>query len=97
MIGVHGNGLTHLLWMDAQNPRSTVIELFYPGGFSADYEFTARSIGIRHYGVWDDQVFTDPDTPQIAYPEVSQSSSRCFAFIDAGCVSGVPGKRHPDQ
>jgi hypothetical protein len=54
MMGVHGNGLTHLLWMNTQNPRSTVIEFFYPGGFAEDYEFTSRALGIKHYGVWDE-------------------------------------------
>jgi hypothetical protein len=74
MLGVHGNGLTHLLWMNSLNPRATVIEFFYPGGFAEDYEFTARALGIRHYGVWKDQVFTAPDTPQVAYPEGFQGN-----------------------
>ncbi|WWC66282.1 uncharacterized protein I206_100183 [Kwoniella pini CBS 10737] len=74
MMGVHGNGLTHLLWMNNQNPRSTVIEFFYPGGFAEDYEFTSRALGIRHYGIWDDQAFTAPDTPQVAYPEGFQGN-----------------------
>ncbi|WWD17859.1 hypothetical protein CI109_102303 [Kwoniella shandongensis] len=74
MMGVHGNGLTHLLWMNAQNPRSTVIEFFYPGGFAEDYEFTSRALGIKHYGVWDKEVFTAPDTPQVAYPEGFQGN-----------------------
>ncbi len=39
MMGVHGNGLTHLLWMKP-TPRATVIEFFYPQGFAHDYEFT---------------------------------------------------------
>ncbi|OCF73830.1 hypothetical protein I204_05675 [Kwoniella mangroviensis CBS 8886] len=74
MMGVHGNGLTHLLWMNNQNPRSTVIEFFFPGGFAEDYEFTCRALGIRHYGMWDDQAFTAPDTPQVAYPEGFQGN-----------------------
>ncbi|WWC86270.1 uncharacterized protein L201_001143 [Kwoniella dendrophila CBS 6074] len=74
MMGVHGNGLTHLLWMNNQNPRSTVIEFFYPGGFAEDYEFTCRALGMRHYGIWDDQAFTAPDTPQVAYPEGFQGN-----------------------
>lgn len=74
MMGVHGNGLTHLLWMNAQNPRSTVIEFFYPGGFAEDYEFTSRALGIRHYGVWDKETFTAPNTPQVAYPEGFQGN-----------------------
>lgn len=54
LMGVHGNGLTHLLWMKP-TPRSTVIEFFYPGGFAYDYEFTARGLGIQHYAMWDKQ------------------------------------------
>lgn len=74
MMGIHGNGLTHLLWMNAQNHHSTVIEFFFPGGFAEDYEFTARALGIKHYGVWDDTTFTYPDLPQIEYPEGFQGN-----------------------
>lgn len=51
MMGVHGNGLTSLLWMKP-SPRATVMEFFYPGGFSHDYEWTTRALGMRHYGFW---------------------------------------------
>ena len=51
LMGVHGNGLTSLVWMKP-TPRSTVIEFFYPEGFAFDYEFTARALGMTHYGVW---------------------------------------------
>lgn len=44
MIGVHGNGLTHLLWMPL-TPLTTVMEIFYPTGFAKDYEWTARVLG----------------------------------------------------
>ena len=54
MMGVHGNGLTSLVWMNP-NPRSTVMEFFYPDGFAYDYEYTTRALGMRHYGFWDDQ------------------------------------------
>ena len=52
MMGVHGNGLTNLLWMRPTR-RTTVIEFFYPGGVAFDYEFTTRALGMKHYGVWD--------------------------------------------
>ncbi|KAF7346010.1 hypothetical protein MSAN_01826900 [Mycena sanguinolenta] len=68
LMGVHGNGLTSLLWMKP-NPRSTVMEFFYPGGFAHDYEYTTRSLGMTHYGFWDDAAFTSPDIPLPAYPE----------------------------
>ena len=52
MIGVHGNGLSAQLWMQPTH-RSTVIEIFVPDGFTYDYEYTARSLGLKHFGVWD--------------------------------------------
>jgi hypothetical protein len=52
-MGVHGNGLTALLWMKV-TPRSTVLEFFYPGGFAHDYEYTTRALGMVHYGFWGD-------------------------------------------
>ena len=54
MMGVHGNGLTSLLWMKP-TPRSTVIEFFYPQGFAHDYEYTARALGMVHYGFWNSE------------------------------------------
>ena len=52
MMGVHGNGLTSLVWMNP-TPRSTVIEFFFPQGFAHDYEYTTRALGMMHFGVWD--------------------------------------------
>ena len=54
MMGVHGNGLTALVWMKV-TPRSTVLEFFYPGGFARDYEYTTRALGMVHYGFWGDR------------------------------------------
>jgi capsular polysaccharide biosynthesis protein len=53
LLGVHGNGLTHLLMMPP-SARATVVEIFFPDGFAHDYEWTARALGFRHYGVWND-------------------------------------------
>jgi hypothetical protein len=38
LLGVHGNGLTHLLWMPP-TPTSAVIEMFFVGGFARDCEW----------------------------------------------------------
>ena len=54
MMGVHGNGLTSLVWMK-RTPQATVIEFFYPQGFARDYEYTSRALGMVHYGVWNDK------------------------------------------
>jgi len=53
MLGVHGNGLTHLVLMNP-NRYSSVVEIFYPGGFAHDYEWTTRALGMRHFSVWND-------------------------------------------
>ncbi|KAG8997402.1 hypothetical protein FRB94_007679 [Tulasnella sp. JGI-2019a] len=68
MLGVHGNGLTHLVWMPV-TPLSTVIEIFVPGGFATDYEWTARTLGMRHFAVWNDTWHTYPNAPNVDYPE----------------------------
>lgn len=62
MMGVHGNGLTSLIWMKP-NPRSTVIEFFFPGGFAHDYEYTTRAMGMVHYGFWNSQFVLLPLLP----------------------------------
>ncbi|KZT19009.1 hypothetical protein NEOLEDRAFT_1142654 [Neolentinus lepideus HHB14362 ss-1] len=67
MMGVHGNGLTSLVWMQPTR-RSTVMEFFFPGGFAHDYEWTTRALGMVHFGFWGDRSFTRPDVPQVAYP-----------------------------
>ncbi|KAJ7644359.1 hypothetical protein FB45DRAFT_294074 [Roridomyces roridus] len=73
LLGVHGNGLSNLLWMKP-NGRSTVIEFFYPGGFAHDYEYTTRALGMTHYGFWASKSFTSPDLPLPAYPEGFQGN-----------------------
>ncbi|KAF9071795.1 hypothetical protein BDP27DRAFT_1446016 [Rhodocollybia butyracea] len=67
MLGVHGNGLTHQLWMPS-SPWSTVIEIFAPGGYFFDYRFLSRSVGHRHYAVWNDTFVTEREAPK-AYTE----------------------------
>ncbi|KAJ6537768.1 hypothetical protein B0H19DRAFT_1316521, partial [Mycena capillaripes] len=44
LIGVHGSGLTHQLWM---RPGTTVIEIVIPDGYSFDYEILSRNMGLR--------------------------------------------------
>lgn len=54
---MHGNGLTHLMLM-APTPVSTVIEMFYPGGFAHDYEWTTLALNMKHFAVWNDTYAT---------------------------------------
>ncbi|WVO17415.1 hypothetical protein L204_105107 [Cryptococcus depauperatus] len=74
MLGVHGNGLTHLIWMPA-TPRSAVIELFYKGGFARDYQWTAHALGIRHFAIQHDVIHTSPSIPLVSYPEGFQGTA----------------------
>ncbi|KAF9525435.1 hypothetical protein CPB83DRAFT_727479, partial [Crepidotus variabilis] len=60
MVGVHGNGLTHQIWMPPSN-QSTVIEIFYPKTYLHDYEMLARNMGHKHYAVWNDTTLTYPE------------------------------------
>ncbi|KIK62619.1 hypothetical protein GYMLUDRAFT_164784 [Collybiopsis luxurians FD-317 M1] len=59
MVGVHGNGLTHQLWMPPSS-RATVIEIMFPEGYVFDYEMLARNMGHKHYAVWNDTFVTYP-------------------------------------
>ena len=40
--------------MMSPTPISTVIEMFFPGGFAHDYEWTARALGHKHFAVRND-------------------------------------------
>ncbi|KAG9043141.1 hypothetical protein FS837_009959 [Tulasnella sp. UAMH 9824] len=73
MIGVHGNGLTHLLWMPL-TPLTTVMEIFYPTGFAKDYEWTARVLGFTHYAIHNDTAYTHPTEPKVHYPNGFQGT-----------------------
>ncbi|KAJ7129079.1 hypothetical protein C8R46DRAFT_1363306 [Mycena filopes] len=57
LVGVHGNGLTHQLWMPP-SPLSATIEILVPNGYTFDYEILARNMGHRHYAVWNDTFLT---------------------------------------
>ncbi|KZO90810.1 hypothetical protein CALVIDRAFT_489949 [Calocera viscosa TUFC12733] len=62
LIGPHGNGLTALLWMKP-TPKSAVMEFFFPTGWAYDYEWTARHLGIKHYGWHNDTFDQYPNVP----------------------------------
>jgi hypothetical protein len=55
-------------------PISTVIELFYPGGYAHDYEWTTRALGMKHFAVWNDTSTTHPERTLPNYPEGFQGT-----------------------
>ncbi|KAK0219115.1 hypothetical protein IW262DRAFT_1080213 [Armillaria fumosa] len=73
MLGVHGNGLTHLLFMPPTKV-SMVIEIFYPGGFAHDYQWTTRALGMSHVAVWNDTYYTHANKPGVDYPSGFQGN-----------------------
>ncbi|KAJ6568481.1 hypothetical protein B0H19DRAFT_1133372 [Mycena capillaripes] len=71
LLGVHGNGLTHLVMMQPTR-ISTVIEMFYPKGFAHDYQWTTRALGMKHFAVWNDTYRTEglgEGKPGVHYPD----------------------------
>ena len=54
MLGVHGNGLTNILWM---RPGSLVLEFFPDGARHYDYQFYAELAGLTYFGFERDNVF----------------------------------------
>ena len=84
MMGVHGNGLTSLVWMKP-TPKSTVMEFFYPGGFAHDYEYTTRALGMVHYGFWGNtcviSFHTSPYGRLTAYIALSQGQTFLLLHI----------------
>lgn len=74
LLGVHGNGLTHLVLM-RPTKVSAVIEMFFPGGFAHDYEWTTRALGMKHFAVRNDTHQSYPNEPQVDYPDGFQGNS----------------------
>ncbi|KAG6879083.1 hypothetical protein C0992_005291 [Termitomyces sp. T32_za158] len=75
IVGVHGNGLTHQLFMPP-SPRSTVVEIFAPKSYVHDYAILARNLGHKHYAVWNDtlQTFPDGEWYNLPYPSTRRPS-----------------------
>lgn len=69
MIGIHGNGLTHQLWMST---KSTLIELFPTKSFLRDYQAVATVLGHNYWAVQNDTVFTDEDMHRYAQDETGE-------------------------
>lgn len=63
LIGVHGNGLTHSLFL---KPGSMVIELFPSGCHLLDYRMFADLKGLRYYGMSPDGIYSKQQAYRVA-------------------------------
>ena len=54
MLGVHGNGLTNLLWLP---PHAMVIELFPEGVHHYDYQVLSEVMHLDYFGLEADRIF----------------------------------------
>lgn len=50
---------------------STVVEIFNSPGYTFDYGWPARTLGFKHYAVWNDTAMVYPDTAIPNTPEDS--------------------------
>jgi hypothetical protein len=83
MLGVHGNGLTHLLWMPA-TPRSAVIEMFIRGGFARDCK--------SHW--LPTKIWPRPLTPMTMMPILPQTNGQRKTWASVTSPSGTTSTRH---
>jgi len=56
LMGMHGNGLSHLMWM---KPNRTVVELFWQVTFHYDYATACELMGHTYLGIFNGEVL-DP-------------------------------------
>jgi hypothetical protein len=55
--------------------RSSVIEIFYPEGFTHNYERTTRVLGMKHFDVWNDTSVRQLEHPCVAYRNGFQNTN----------------------
>lgn len=56
MVGMHGNGLTHTLWM---KPGSYVVEFFWKYNFQYDYATAAQLLKHQYLGIFNGRVLNE--------------------------------------
>lgn len=72
IVGVHGNGLTHSLWM---SPHRYVIEFFYRFNYQFDYSTTAQLLQHKYLGIIDG-VVVDSEKVSRRDPSLRQHPTR---------------------
>ncbi|KAL7414185.1 hypothetical protein BDY24DRAFT_386122 [Mrakia frigida] len=78
MIGVHGSGLTHEVWM---RNGSSLIEIFDAESFIRDYQMVAAPLGFNYFPIHNDTIYdwkTEAKSLLLG-PDFSGSSIRVYA------------------
>lgn len=96
MIGVHGNGLSHQLWMKS---GGGVLEFMFEGGFTRDYGILAEFMAHEYYAIHNDKVFPVEEWRKPSGYAVDQgpnfhsSKIRVEAAFIAGLVKDMAKRR----
>ncbi|KAJ3340650.1 hypothetical protein HDU93_006507 [Gonapodya sp. JEL0774] len=88
MLGVHGNGLTHQLWMPPTR-KSLVLEIFWPENFAYDFYSTAQTIGHKHYGIWFDEEVDLNELSKTKWPNYGPQFHAVDIPVDGGFVTNL--------
>jgi hypothetical protein len=56
MVGIHGNGLTNLLWLP---PHAHVIEIFPADTHHYDYQVMCEVMGLSYFGLAGKNIFRE--------------------------------------
>lgn len=74
MLGVHGNGLSHVAWMTPQS-SSALVEFFFDFQFRYDYCTLSQLFGLRYFALWNGFVL-NPERLARRDPQMLREFSR---------------------
>lgn len=83
LIGVHGNGLSHILFLP---PDAAVIELFPKDSLLLDYRLFADARRLDYYGIIEDRGLVDRDT---AYRGCFGAPNHTLAQLDIPLITSL--------
>ncbi|GFZ42512.1 hypothetical protein JCM24511_00228 [Saitozyma sp. JCM 24511] len=88
IVGVHGNGLTHLLWMPQ---GGNVVEFFPPDSFTRDYEVPATAVGHAYHAIRNVTVYL-PEHWVVDEPSVESLRAGMDLPLDTDFVASFLGE-----
>ena len=102
VISMHGNGLTHLLWISPERTgEELLVEIFPHGAFTLDYQLQATISGIHHFafdaqnGLISGSTDTSEGTPcydKIKPYDISQNLNSVVEYLNIPLLSQQLGQ-----